>query len=84
MTMLALPKRAPALDIPSAGAVTDAELHSIVEQAWRASWDRFHHDGTHLFYDFVCSHNPAKRWAGLPSPDEARRAYPNQIGRAHV
>lgn len=64
------------------GAVTDRELRSSVEQAWRAAWDRFHHGGTHLFYDFVCSYDPDKRWSGLPNPDEARRAYPNPNGWA--
>jgi formylglycine-generating enzyme required for sulfatase activity len=62
------------------GEATDGELRSSVEQAWRASWDRFHHDGTHLFYDFVCSYNPEKRWTGLPTPEETRRAYPNPNG----
>jgi hypothetical protein len=62
--------------------VTDGEVRSSIEQAWRASWDRFFHDGTHLFYDFVCSYDPDKRWTGLPTPEEARSAYPNPNGWA--
>ena len=60
--------------------VTDQQLRHQVEEAWRASWDRFHHEGTHLFYDFVCSYQPEKRWAGLPTPEEARRQVPNPNG----
>jgi hypothetical protein len=83
--LAALPQRGRAADEPGGlsgqpVAFTDGELRSSAEQAWRASWDRFHHDETHLFYDFVCSYDPDKRWAGLPTPEEARRASPNPNG----
>lgn len=83
--LVALPQRGRAAEEPNAlpgqpAMATDGDLRSSAEQAWRASWDRFHHDETHLFYDFVCSYDPDKRWVGLPTPDEARRASPNPNG----
>ena len=61
-------------------SVTDQQLREKAEEAWRAAWDRFYDDRTHLFYDFVCSYDPEKRWAGLPMPEEAQRQYPNPNG----
>ena len=63
-----------------AGETRDDSLRLKVEDAWRATWDRFYDDRTHLFYDFVCSYDPAKRLAGLPTPDETRRQFPNPNG----
>lgn len=60
--------------------VTDAQLYAKAEEAWRASWERFYDDRTHLFYDHVCSYDPAKRLAGLPTPEEIARQYPNRNG----
>jgi hypothetical protein len=61
-------------------AVTDHQLRAKAEEAWRAAWDRFYDDRTHLFYDYVCSYEPAKRLAALPTPKEALRQYPNPNG----
>ena len=71
-------QKAPPVGLP--GSVTDRQLRLQVEEAWRASWDRFYDDRTHLFYDFVCSFDPAKRLAGLPTAEEAGRQYPNPNG----
>ena len=60
--------------------VSDPQLYATVEEAWQASWQRFHDDRTHLFYDFVCSFDPAKRLAALPTPEETARQYPNRNG----
>lgn len=60
--------------------VTDEQLYAKAEEAWRETWDRFYDERTHLFYDRVCSYDPAKRLAYLPTPEEARRQYPNPNG----
>jgi lysophospholipase L1-like esterase len=61
-------------------AATDEQLCSKAEDAWRASWERFYDDRTHLFYDRVCSYDPKKRLAFLPTPEEIGRQYPNRNG----
>lgn len=61
-------------------AVTDQQLRAKAEEAWRAAWDRFYDDRTHLFYDYVCSYDPQKRLAALPTSQETRRQYPNPNG----
>jgi len=60
--------------------VTDGQLYAKVEEAWRATWDRFYDERTHLFYDRVCSYDAAKRLAYLPTPKEIHRQYPNRNG----
>lgn len=60
--------------------LTDSQLRAKVEEAWRAAWDRFYDDRTHLFYDYVSSHDPEKRLACLPTPNETSRQYPNPNG----
>ncbi|HPM84853.1 MAG TPA: hypothetical protein PLF81_29310 [Candidatus Anammoximicrobium sp.] len=62
------------------GPVTDPQLYAKADEAWRAAWERFYDERTHLFYDYVCSYDPQKRLAGLPTPDETRRQYPNRNG----
>ena len=61
-------------------SVSDEQLRAKAEDAWRAAWDRFYDDRTHLFYDFVCSYAPEKRLAGLPTPEEIRQQNPNPNG----
>lgn len=70
---------------PSAAAaepssVSNQQLRAKVEEAWRHSWQRFYHDRTHLFYDFVCSYDPQKRLAKLPTSKDTSRQYPNRNG----
>ncbi len=60
--------------------VTDRQLSAKADEAWRASWERFHDDRTHLFYDFVCSYDAKKRLAALPTPEEIGRQFPNRNG----
>ena len=66
--------------VASAGAPSDAQLRAKAEDAWRAAWDRFYDDRTHLFCDYVCSYDPPKRLAGLPTPAEAAQQNPNPNG----
>ncbi|MCX7009635.1 MAG: hypothetical protein NTY53_20720 [Kiritimatiellaeota bacterium] len=65
---------------PQVGAPSDQQLRAKAEEAWRATWDRFFDERTHLFYDYVCSYDPAKRLAGLPTPAEAVQQNPNPNG----
>jgi hypothetical protein len=65
---------------PAAIQVTDSQLFAKADEAWRATWDRFYEERTHLFYDRVCSYDPARRLAFLPTPEEAARQYPNCNG----
>lgn len=65
---------------PAASDVTDAQLYAQVEAAWQASWNRFCDERTNLFYDRVCSYDPARRMAFLPTPAEAARQFPNRNG----
>ena len=60
--------------------VTDQQLHAKAAEAWRASWERFYDERTNLFYDRVCSYDPEKRLASLPTPEEIGRQYPNRNG----
>ena len=55
-------------------------LRDKAEEAWRNSWTRYYHERTHLFYDWVSSHDPEKRLAHLPTPEEIARQYPNTNG----
>jgi len=66
--------------VESGGAPSDQQLHTKAEDAWRAAWERFYDDRTHLFYDYVCSYDPVKRLAGLPTPAEAAQQNPNPNG----
>jgi len=66
--------------VESGGAPSDQQLRAKAEDAWRAAWDRFYDERTHLFYDYVCSYEPANRLAGLPSPAEAAQQNPNPNG----
>jgi hypothetical protein len=59
---------------------TDEQLYSKADEAWRACWERFYDDRTHLFYDRVCSYDPKKRLAAMPTPDEISRQFPNRNG----
>ncbi|MBN2308849.1 MAG: hypothetical protein JXR94_07770 [Candidatus Hydrogenedentes bacterium] len=61
-------------------AVTDDGLYAKVDEAWRASWDRFYDERTNLFYDRVCSLDAAEPLGCLPTPDECARQYPNPNG----
>lgn len=65
---------------PAPPNFTDGQLRAKVDEAWRAAWDRFYDERTHLFYDYVSSHDPEKRLACLPTPDETSRQYPNPNG----
>lgn len=60
--------------------ITNQQLHEKALEAWHESWSRFYDERTHLFYDYVCSYDPEKRLAGLPTPEEARRNDPNPTG----
>ena len=60
--------------------VTDEHLYTKAEEAWRASWERFYDERTHLFYDHVCSYDPKERLAALPTPNEISRQCPNRNG----
>ena len=72
--------------LPDAGAATeppgypDAALYAKTQEAWQATWERFYDQRTHLFYDHVCSYDPEKRLALLPTPEEIGRQYPNRNG----
>lgn len=59
---------------------TDAQLLAKADQAWQVSRQRFFDERTDLFYDFVCSFDPARRWSGLPTPEEIARQFPNRNG----
>ncbi len=59
---------------------TDQQLHDKMAEAWQASWERLYDDRTHLFYDRVCSYDPAKRLSSLPTAEEAARQFPNRNG----
>ena len=61
-------------------SATEEQLHAKGAEAWRASWERFYDERTHLFYDHVCSYDPKKRLASLPTPEEIGRQYPNRNG----
>jgi len=61
-------------------SATDEQLFAKAEEAWRASWERFYDERTHLFYDHVCSYDPKKRLAALPTPQEIGRQFPNRNG----
>lgn len=61
-------------------SVTNQQLRAKVEEAWRHSWERFYDGRTNLFYDFVCSYDPQKRLANLPTSKETSRQYPNRNG----
>lgn len=74
---LLVPRSPAAEEEPS---FTDAQLAAKVDQAWRSAWERFHDERTNLFYDFVCSYDPARRLAGLPTADDTARQYPNRNG----
>ena len=65
---------------PRVSAPSDHFLRAKAEDAWRAAWDRFYDDRTHLFYDYICSYDPAKRLVGLPTPAEAAQQNPNPTG----
>jgi len=65
---------------PEPHPLSDEHLYAKAEEAWRASWERFYDDRTHLFYDRVCSYDPKKRLASLPTPEEISRQYPNRNG----
>lgn len=60
--------------------VTDEQLLAKVEEAWQASRERFCDQRTHLFYDFVCSYEPNRCLAGLPTSEEIGRQFPNRNG----
>lgn len=64
----------------TAAEVTDQQLHAKAEEAWRVSWARFFDARTNLFYDRLCSNDPARRWEFLPTPEEIARQYPNPNG----
>lgn len=73
-----------AVPVPAIAAesrpVSDEQLYAKVEEAWQASWQRFYDERTKLFYDFVCSYDPAQRLAALPTPEETARQFPNRNG----
>ena len=64
----------------SSEPVTDQQLCDKMTEAWQSSWNRLYDDRTHLFYDRVCSYDPAKRLASLPTPEEISRQHPNRNG----
>ena len=65
---------------PAPPRYSHEELRAKAEEAWQASWERFYDERTHLFYDHVCSYDPQKRLALLPTPEEIHRQFPNQNG----
>ena len=75
-----LPDIAKGAQPPKGQAITDQQLQAKAEEAWRAAWERFYDERTHLFYDYVCSYDPAKRLAALPTPAEAAQQNPNPNG----
>ncbi len=66
-------------ELPGA-AISDRQLSAKAGDAWRAAWDRFFDERTYLFYDYVCSYDPAQQLAGLPTPAEAAQQKPNPNG----
>ena len=76
-TLFAFPPRGTAAEPQSA---TDQQLCAKATEAWRTSWERFYDERTHLFYDRLCSADPQKRLAALPTPEEIGRQYPNRNG----
>lgn len=55
-------------------------LHGQMEQAWQSTWDSLFCPETNLFYDYITSRDPAKRFAHLPTADEIARQFPNPGG----
>jgi len=76
----AQPASVPASLRTSEQLYTGDQLRAKMEEAWRASWERFYDERTHLFYDYVCSYDPKNRLAALPTPEEIRRQFPNRNG----
>jgi len=59
---------------------TDRDLFNQAELAWRVVWERFFDARTNLFYDRLCSADPARRQAFLPTAQEAAQRFPNRNG----
>jgi hypothetical protein len=77
---LALAAAACCVPAARSAEVTDEQLYAKAQEAWRESWERFFDARTNLFYDRVCSTEPAKRLQFLPTPEEIARQYPNRNG----
>ena len=57
-----------------------SNLFNKVSQAWKTAWSCFHSERTDLFYDYLCSYEPGRELAYLPTAEEAARQYPNPYG----
>ncbi|OQB85552.1 MAG: hypothetical protein BWX88_01818 [Planctomycetes bacterium ADurb.Bin126] len=55
-------------------------LAACADRAWDASWTKFYHPGTNLFYDYLTSYEPRRELAHLPTADEVARQHPNPYG----
>ena len=55
-------------------------LQGCVERLWRTAWQKFYHERTSLFYDFISSYDPAHRFDHLPTSREIARQQPNTNG----
>ncbi|MCE5240198.1 hypothetical protein LLH23_17180 [bacterium] len=56
------------------------QLYDAAEAAWVRSWEWYFHPATGLFYDYLCSTDPAERFRYLPTPEEIARQCPNPNG----
>ena len=66
--------------LPSARSDAKPSLPACADQAWDASWKRFFHPGTKLFYDYLSNYAPGRELAHLPTAGEVARQYPNPYG----
>lgn len=57
-------------------------LECYAKTAWRTAWERLYDSRTSLFYDYVSSYDPARRFDHLPTVEEVARQFPNACGWA--
>ncbi len=55
-------------------------LERQMEMAWTATWNRFYHAKTNLFYDFITSYDRGKGLSHLPVQAEISIQWPNYQG----
>ncbi|MDD2629621.1 MAG: hypothetical protein PHV61_05560 [Limnochordia bacterium] len=58
----------------------DAQVRGKIEEAWAYSWERFFHEETDLFYDYISSYELDTRFDHLPSVEDISRGYPEPNG----
>lgn len=72
----------PAAAADPEGRMRMDRLEESARTAWRTAWERLYDPRTSLFYDFVSSYDPRKRFDHLPTAEEVARQFPNACGWA--